>query len=953
MWDVRVLGSRFRVAALSLRDFGGGPVEGWHPRTFLLTDVVGSVGLWEGDPDAMAVAVARHDALVVQEVTAAGGSVVRSMGEGDSTFSVFESPLDAVTGAAAIQRVICEEPWGLTAPLRVRAGVHTGQAEGRGGQWYGPAVNRAARLRGLAGGGETLVSGVTAGLVADKVPRGLRLLYRGRRVLRGIERPEEVWELGSADDPRFAVPFARPTGASALPKPLSRLVGRGADLTRLGQLLDAHRLVTLTGPGGSGKTRVAVEFAHRLAEQGVAIWYAALAPLRDAEPLVEVVATALGAEPGPDPVVALQRRAEQLRGVLVLDNCEHLLDQCGALVERLLASGPELRVLATSRESLGVDGEQVWLVGPLGIPAESVRNRRQLAAVHDGQLESVELLLDRARALRPDLDVGDDEVASLVRICRALDGIPLAIELAAGRLRSLSVQSLADRLDDQVQVLARSRPSGPGSQRHQSLRVALDWSYDLLTRDQQQLARGLSVFSGGFRLDAVDGVLGDADDHLDGVDALVAKSLVTFDSATARYHLLEPIRQYLTQRLTAAGEGDEIRRAHAEWVATMCLHLDRRFIGDQPAVGRRLGEERSNIDVALRWGCEHDIAVAARIVGAMKQYWFSYDQASGRRWCEPVLAASTGLDDRTRARVLVTAGIVAQNDGDWGRSVRHLRAALAVFRAERFQALQALSLFWMGRALLSQDPAGADRRLDPDLCFEEALELFTRVGNAVGVSLCRVWLGKCAFYAGDLDRAEQLANQVVDDYLATGVLRPLAPPWMDLSRIARRRGDDNAAFALLGDAADAYRDQANPWLLAVALAERAAQRTRMGLDGALQDLAESVRLVEQVGTLPGRLLTLGVAAYVHLAAGRPAMAAAALGASDATGHAVADWDVGRAVVSAHGDWLVQHLQETRAALDPVAVARAAASARGRPIEAVIDELILQPASAQMTGSGSS
>jgi predicted ATPase/class 3 adenylate cyclase len=679
--------------ALSLGDLVDQAAERWHPRTFLLTDVVGSVGLWESDTDAMSVAVARHDALIVRGVTAAGGSVVRTKGEGDSTFSVFARPLDAVVAAVAIQRAVADESWPSSGPLEVRAGVHTGEAEGRAGDWYGPAVNRAARLRGLAGGAQTLVSGVTAGLVADKLPAGSRLVYRGRRVLRGIERPEEVWELGSVDDPRFAVPTTRPVGSSALPTPLTRLVGRSADLTRLGQLLDAYRLVTLTGPGGSGKTRIAVELAHRLAGQGVGVWYAGLAPLRDSEPLVDVVATALGAESGPDRVAMLQRRAEQLHGVLVLDNCEHLLDECGSLVERLLVSGPELRVLATSRESLGLDGEQVWPVAPLGIPAESVRNRRQLATVQAHQLESVELLVDRARALRPDLDIGDDEVASLVRICRALDGIPLAIELAACRLRSLSFQTLADRLDDQVRVLARSRPSGPSNQRHQSLRVALDWSYDLLTGDEQRLARGLSVFSGGFRLGAVDGVLGHHGDPLDGIDALVAKSLVTFDSSTARYHLLEPIRQYLSQRLEAAGEVDEMRQAHADWVAMLCARLGRRLLEDLRTIGSRLDEERSNIDLALRWGCEHDIAVAARIVGALGQYWFSYDQASGRRWCERVLAASTGLDDRTRSRVLVPAGIVAQNDKDWDQSVRHLRATLAVFRAKHVPTNQAMSLF--------------------------------------------------------------------------------------------------------------------------------------------------------------------------------------------------------------------------------------------------------------------
>jgi hypothetical protein len=254
--------------------------------------------------------------------------------------------------------------------------------------------------------------------------------------------------------------------------------------------------------------------------------------------------------------------------------------------------------------------------------------------------------------------------------------------------------------------------------------------------------------------------------------------------------------------------------------------------------------------------------------------------------------------------------------------------------------------------LLAELPADTDGRLDPAQCYEEALELFTELGNAIGVSWCRLWLGMCAFFAGDLDRAEQLANQVVDDCLATGIRHPLGQALSNLSYIARRRGDDTAALALLRDAAGAYRDHGDPWSLASSLAELAAQQTRMGLDGALQDLAESVRLVEQIGTLPGRQLTLGVAAYIHLASGRPAMAAAALGAYDATGHTLSNWEAGADVVPERADWIMQHLQDIRAALDPIAVATAAASARQRPIEAVIDELIVQPASVSMTGSGS-
>jgi predicted ATPase/class 3 adenylate cyclase len=667
---------------------------GWYPRSFVLTDIVGSVSLWERDPDQMAEAVARHDAIISREVSMAGGTLVRSKGEGDSTFSVFTHPGEAVAAAMAVQEAVSSEEWPSTAPVRVRLGVHTGDAEPRDGDWYGPAVNRAARLRALADGRQTLVSGVTAGLVADQMPSGVRLLYRGRRVLRGIERPEEVWELVAADDPRLA-----PTGLArvgGLPLALTRFVGRSGELERLVELIEDERLVTLTGPGGCGKTRLAMEVARGATRRGEVVWLAELAPLRDGGLVAEALATALGFEEGPDPFEALRAHPEVLVGLLVVDNCEHLLDACAALAERLLAAAPELRVLATSREPLGVGGERVWPVRPLDVPDDSLRNLEQLTRV-----ESVQLLLDRARAVRPDLEVSDEDVTPVVSICRALDGIPLAVELAAGRLRSLSFADLAGRLHDQLKVLARHRSTGRDEARHRTLRMTLDWSYDLLTDQQQTLARRLSVFAGGFRLDAVEAVCGGDLDVLDGVDELVAKSVVTFDSVSARYRLLEPLRQHLAERLEEAGATEPAQRSHAEWVAGLCERLGSRLLEDQRRRSMRLREESGNIDLALRWAYENDGALAVRIVGALGQYWFYYDRASGRRWCDFVIDTAANVSPRTRAKALLSAGMAAQNDQAWERSVNRLREALAIYRAEEATAGQAVSLFWLGRALAS------------------------------------------------------------------------------------------------------------------------------------------------------------------------------------------------------------------------------------------------------------
>ena len=913
--------------------------NGWHPRTFLLTDIVDSVPLWERDPPAMSDAVARHDALVHDAVGASGGELVRTKGEGDSTFSVFDHPAKAVAAAVAVQEAVGGEMWPTAAPLRVRAGVHTGDAEPRDGDWYGPAVNRAARLRALADAQATLVSGVTAGLVADQLPDTVRLLYRGRRVLRGIERPEEVWELVAADDPRLAIP--RLARAGGLPVALTRFVGRAADFDHLTRLIEDERLVTLTGPGGSGKTRLAMEVASHAARQGTMVWLAELAPLRGEGIVAEAVTAAVGVEAGQDPLDELLTHPELLAGVLVLDNCEHLLGGCTALTERLLAAAPELRVLATSREPLGLAGEQVWPVTPLDVPDESVRDREQLDGV-----ESVELLLDRARAVRPDLDVGDDDVTTVVQICRVLDGIPLAIELAAGRLRSLSLVGLAERLGDQPTVLARYRSAGRDDARHQTLRVTLDWSYDLLTEQQQTLAQRLSVFAGGFRLDAVEAVCGGDLNVLDGIDELVAKSLVTFDGVTARYRLLEPLRQYLAERLDESDEADVTIRAHAKWVTGLCERLGTRLRQGEGRYRLRLAEEGSNIELALRWAHDHDHAMATRIVGSLGQYWFSYDPASGRRWCDVVIEASAGVAPRLRAKALLSAGMMAQNDYAWERSVAWLREALSIYRAEEAVAGRAASLYWLGRALAgwSDTERSQDHAMEAARSFEEGLELCMRLGDRFGVGSFRIWLSAQAFENEDLDGSEQLANQVVEECSAADVRQPVGQALCMLAFIARRRGRDDAALELLHDAVALYRDLDDPWRLSGLLVDLAEQEAVMGRgDEALQTLAESSRLDEQIGRLPGGSRRLAVAALVHLTRGQQGMSIAALGAYDA--HPPDDARSPWTRVGGSVGWLADAVEATRARLDSSKVAAATAAARSRNLEELIDELILQPARA--------
>jgi predicted ATPase len=842
----------------------------------------------------------------------------------------------------AIQAALGGEEWPSAVPLRVRCGVHTGEAEFRDGAWYGPSVNRAARLRALADGGQTLVSGVTAGLVADQVPPGVGLLYRGRRVLRGIERPEEVWEVVAADDPRLAA--ARSTRVGDLPLALTRFVGRGADIQRLVRLVEDERLITLTGPGGSGKTRLALEVAADAQRRGEVVWLAELAPLGDGGLVAEAVGDAVGVEAGPDRLERLLAQPELLAGLLVLDNCEHVLDACATLTGRLLAAAPELRVLATSREPLGLAGERLWPVRPLVVPEASARDPGQLAGV-----ESVQLLLDRARAVRPDLELSDDDAVPVGQICRALDGLPLAIELAAGRLRSLSLADLAGRLGDQLAVLTRHRPAGRDDARHRTLRMTLDWSYDLLTEQQRTLARRLSVFAGGFRLDAVEAVCGGDIDVLDAVDELVAKSLVSFDGTTARYRLLEPIRQYLADRLEDSGATDAVSRAHADWVAGLCHQLGSRLLEDQKSRSSRLREESGNIDLALRWSLEHgEHEIALRIVGSLGQYWFFYDQTSGRRWCERVTETAGPSPRHSRAAALVSAGIIAQNDQEWDQSLVWLREALAIYVTEQAIAGQATSLFWLGLAFANcWDPGHDDENsVQATQCFEEALRLSLQSSDRIGVGWCRVWLSSQAFWRGDLDEAERLANQVLQECDMDHVEHPVGQALCNLGFIARRRGHDAAALGFLQDAVTRYRDLGDRGQLARVLVDLAAQRVAVGqTEDALQALAESSRLDEQLGRLAGRSYRLAVAAVVHLARGHVPLAISALGAYDMDAHTIQGTRRAGGRAAEYSGWFDEAVAAVRARLDPDAVAAAATGARAKHIDQLVEELIVRPADA--------
>ena len=453
------------------------------------------------------------------------------------------------------------------APIRLRIGVHTGQVQLRDeGNYIGPTINRTARLRDLAHGGQTVLSGATEQLVADWLPEDAWLTDLGTHELRDLPRPERVTQLCHADLRNEFPPLRASKSADTqnLPAQLTSFVGRVAQMTAIRDLLADNRLVTLTGAGGAGKTRLAIQVAAGVAAEfrdGVS--YVDLAPITHAVVVPVAVARALGLpdQPGRSTIETLVRFVGDRQMLMVLDNCEHLLDAIASLAAELLAACPGLRLLATSREPASVPGEVTFLVPSLSLADEAL-----------------ELFADRARRVRPDFTVTEDNAATVTEICRRLDGMPLAIELAAARVRALSLDEIVGSLHDRFRLLTGGARTAV--RRQQTLRASVDWSHALLTEPERILFRRLAVFLGGFDLDAAQAVAGDGEVEryqiLDQLALLVDKSLVVAEntSGRTRYRLLETVRQYAQEKLGESGEAEAVRSRHRDHYTSMAALLD-------------------------------------------------------------------------------------------------------------------------------------------------------------------------------------------------------------------------------------------------------------------------------------------------------------------------------------------------------------------------------------------
>jgi predicted ATPase/class 3 adenylate cyclase len=524
--------------------------------TFVFTDIEGSTALWQDRARAMAAALARHDEIVRGAIELHHGYVFSTAG--DAFAAAFASATDAVAAISAAQLRLSDEPWD-EAVIRVRAGLHTGEAEERGGDYFGPVLNRAARIMALADGNQVLLSQATAELVRDRLTSAFELHDVGEHRLKSLHRPEHLFQLmgPGLSDRVVQVASAEPSGN--LPAGVVDFVGRRHDLDELRSVVAPGRVVTLTGIGGAGKTQLATRLAASMTDAYPdGVWWCDLTPLRSAEMIPSLVAAELGFGMQPDmtPLQSVTDALARRRMLLVLDNCEHLLDGVAALVDAIVAQCGAVAIISTSREALGTHVEHVWPVQPL-----------------DAETDAVDLLVQRAIAADATVDPEQWDRGDLVELCVRLDGIPLAIEMAGARLRSMGPRQVLDLLDDRFRVL-RNRRRG-GIERHQTLLATLDWSYELLEPDERLLLNRLGVFAGTF--DAAMAEIVCADDRLDAfdvrdlLDALVDRSLLVpvRDRAHTRFRLLETVRHYGVTHLDADGELDPLRRRHATALADL------------------------------------------------------------------------------------------------------------------------------------------------------------------------------------------------------------------------------------------------------------------------------------------------------------------------------------------------------------------------------------------------
>jgi predicted ATPase/class 3 adenylate cyclase len=850
-------------------------------RALLLTDIEGSTNLLRSLGAEYRTLLAEHRRVLRDAFAAHGGTVLQH--EGDALFVTFADPSSAILGAIDGQIALARTTWPADSHVRVRMGIHVGEVTiDEDDDYVGLAVHQAARISAAAHGGQVLTSKAMHTQVGRRVPAGVSLKPLGRFRLKDFPEPQDLFQVQHPDlQGDFPAPRTAPGTRHNLPKAVSSFVGRDRDVAELAELLETARLVTLTGPGGCGKTRLAIEAASAsLPVRPDGIWFVDLAPVSDRELVLLVAANAMGVQEGQAASAdsALIDFLSAGRPLVILDNCEHLIPTCAELAETWLSACPGLTILVTAREPIGVVGEVIRRVGGLQIASDTAA---------DPSSEAVRLFIERARSHEPEFGYDDEELAWIGRVTNRLDGIPLAIEMAAALVGTLSVGEILSRLDDRFRLLTGG--SGRNLGRQQTLLATVDWSHDLLSEPERVLLRRLSVMSGSFSLEDVEAVcVGGGIDRAEVVTLLrrlVATSWVMRERAgdRAAYRLLETSRQYALDKLVSSSEAQRFRSTHAEWFTELAETGAGSMLGgpDQTRWFDRMGSELDNFRTALAWSLgDGDPALGLRLGVALSRFWEVRGHWSeGLGWLEDALARAPDAEDGLRGRALVAASFLAfyrgrlesarsmvteglaaairahdrttearglrfeavieQRMGERAAAIDAAEKAVELSRSEGEAADLAFALQVLGRLVVDLDRDEARAR------YEEGLEVARKAEDAVSQIYLLYALGRVHVRAGDNERARELYLEALD------LSQRVGERWMAMNVLVglSQVSEDVDAGPALEEMMGVLRQTGNRMMQIVWLRQLAYRRRLEGdLEGAQRAVDEALEIVKEDGT---------------------------------------------------------------------------------------------------------
>jgi predicted ATPase/class 3 adenylate cyclase len=898
-----------------------------HPTgtvTFLFTDIEGSTKLAREFPEMWESSRSRHHQILREAIESNNGFVFQIIG--DAFCAAFHKADEALKASIEAQQGLQRETWG-DCVIRVRMGIHTGNAEAQGNEYRGYlTLSLVQRLMSAGHGGQVLLSDAAQASLHGELPENTALQDLGKHYFKGFPDPLRVFQILAPGLPTNFLPLRalniRPTN---LPIQLTSFIGREKQLAEVKSLLQDTHLLTLLGPGGTGKTRLSIQAASEVLDHYPdGVWLVELAPILDPQLVPRMTAIAIGLRDEPQrPVIdMLCDYLGEKKMLIILDNCEHLVDACARMADRILHAAPNVRILASSREALGIAGEVTYQVPSLGLP--DIRDLPPVEAL--SQYEAVKLFIDRARSAIPSFSVTNENAPAVAQICHQLDGIPLAIELAAAKIRVLGVEQIAKRLDDRFRLLTGG--SRTALERHQTLRAAIDWSYNLLSPTEQVLFQRLSVFIGGWTLEAAESVCEGgsvrSEEALNLLEQLIHKSLVIKeeDHSESRYHMLETIRQYAHEKLVQTGEEQGVRDRHLNYFLKLSEQIEAELVGPQQGEWlARTNRENSNLRSALEHAIKSDVEAGLYISGRLEYFWRNFDLREGARWLVEFLQKPESKEyPHARAKALYTRGKLLFHFEQYGEARTVTEESLALFHNIGDQQGQTDSLAWLGfmftaagnpakgtelaqqalilaqslgdigRQAYALEELGWDHR-DYTRAFaywEQAITLYRQIGHWRGLANALSQMGYFLLMDNQLDVAEEYLDEanILFKQLNIKERNHLLNAY---GEIALRRGDFERARDYFQEDARISNELGNRieylWTIShLGFAELYAGN----ITEAHQIFAETAQEFQKDGSRSGVIYSLEGMSSLYAAVGKAEPAARLIGWADATREVIGD-----------------------------------------------------------------